>query len=86
MNIESKGSRAANGSGLERSIILQLLRDDHEQRWSREQLMTEVGSDRGIFEEALKRLEQEGVLGISDEAVWASRAARRMDELELIGI
>jgi DNA-binding GntR family transcriptional regulator len=86
MNIESKGSRAADSMGLERAIILQLLRDDHEQRWSREQLMAELGSDREILEETLKRLAQEGVLGISEEAVWASSAVRRMDELELIGI
>lgn len=87
MDRESKGSRAANSVGLERAIILQLLRDDHELMWSREQLMTELEPDRSeVVEEALGRLEQEGVLGLSDEAAWASRAARRLDELGLIGV
>jgi SOS response regulatory protein OraA/RecX len=89
MDIESKGPRAADNAGLERAIILQLLRDDHDRMWSREQLLSELDrSEAGseVVEQALRRLEQEGVLGSSDEAVWASSAARRLDELELIGI
>jgi hypothetical protein len=91
MDIESKGSRAADGVGLERAVILQLLRDDHERMWSREQLMTELDCDRSqigrdVVEETLRRLEQEGVIGVSAAAVWASSAARRLDELGLIGV
>jgi hypothetical protein len=87
MDIESKGSRAADGAGLERAIILQLLRDDHERMWSREQLLAELAFDRAeVIEETLGRLEREGVIGCSDEAVWASSAARRLDELGLIGV
>ena len=91
MDIESKGSRAADGVGLERAVILQLLRDDHERMWSREQLLTELDFDRSeigreVVEQALRRLEQEGVIGVSAAAVWASSAARRLDELGLIGV
>jgi hypothetical protein len=92
MDIESKGSgAAASGVGLERAIVLQLLRGDHERMWSREQLLAELQADRSeigreVVEQALRRLEQEGVLGLSAEAAWASSAARRLDELGLIGI
>lgn len=87
MDIEAKGSRAADDAGLERAIILQLLRDDHERMWSREQLSAELASDRAeVIEEALGRLEKEGVVGVSDQAVWASSAARRLDVLGLIGV
>jgi hypothetical protein len=87
MDRESKGSRAAEDARLERSIILQVLDDEHESMWSREELMRELEDDRSeVVEEALKRLEQEGLLGLSEEAVWASRAARRIDELGLIGV
>jgi hypothetical protein len=87
MDTESKGSRAVGDARLERAIILQLLREDHEPMWSRGQLMTELQSNRSeLVEEALRRLEQEGVLGFSEQAAWASRAARRLDELGLIGV
>jgi hypothetical protein len=87
MDIEAKGSRAADGAGLERAIILQLLRDDHERMWSREQLSAELALDQSeVIEQALGRLEKEGVITASEEAVWASSAARRLDELGLIGV
>jgi len=91
MDIESKGSRSAEEAMLERAIVLQLLRDDHERMWSREQLIGELESGRpklgaAADEQTLRRLEQEGVLGLSDAAVWASSAARRLDALGLIGI
>jgi hypothetical protein len=37
-------------------------------------------------EVALRRLGEDGVLCLSDEAAWASRATRRLDELGLIGV
>jgi hypothetical protein len=87
MDIESKGSRVADGAGLERAIILQLLRDDHERMWSREQLSAELAVDRSeVIEEVLGRLEKEGVIGCTDQAIWASSAACRLDELGLIGV
>jgi hypothetical protein len=86
MNKESREPRTVDGPRLERAIILQLLRDDHAPRWSREELMEELRSEAGPLEEALIRLDGEGVLGLSEDGAWASRAARRLDQLELIGI
>jgi hypothetical protein len=87
MDIESKGSRTADDAGLERAIILQLLRDDCERMWSRAQLRAELKAGRsGAVEEALRRLAGEGVLVVSEEAAWASSAARALDELGLISV
>jgi hypothetical protein len=98
MDTESKGSRAA-GEGLravgevalERAIVLQLLRDDRERMWSRAQLKTELEAeeskiDQETVEKALRRLHGEGVLGLSEEQVWASSATRALDELGLISV
>jgi hypothetical protein len=91
MDTESKGLPAADGTGLERAIVLQLLREDRERMWSRAQLRTELEADRSevgkeAVEQALRRLEGEGVLGMSEQAAWASSAARRLDELGLISV
>lgn len=91
MHTESKGSRAAEGTSLERAIVLQLLRDDRERIWSRAQLRAELEADqselgREAVEEALGRLEGEGVLDMSAEAAWAAKAVRRLDELGLISV
>ena len=89
MDRESKGSRATAHAELERAIVLQLLRDDHERMWSHAQLAIELESDqaevgRQTVREALRRLEREGVLGMTEHQAWASNAARRLDELGLI--
>ena len=91
MHTESKGSRAAERTRLERAIVLQLLREDREPIWSRAQLRAELEADRaelgqGAVEEALGRLEGAGVLIMSTEAAWAAKAVLRLDELGLIGI
>jgi predicted RNA-binding protein (virulence factor B family) len=91
MDTESKGSRAVGEVALERAIVLQLLRDDRERMWSRVQLRTELDTEESkigheAVEGALQRLRQEGVLACTEEAVWASSAARRLDELGLIGV
>jgi len=78
--------RAVEGPRLERAIVLQLLRDDHSSRWSREELASELGAETLALEEALIRLDGACVLGLAADAVWASRTARAIDELGLIGI
>jgi hypothetical protein len=89
MDTESKGSKGADGTGLERAIVLQLLRDDRERMWSRAQLEAELGADREAVgreavERALRALAGEGVLDFSAQAAWASNATRRLDEIGLI--
>jgi hypothetical protein len=86
MHKESSEPPAVDGSRLERAIVLQLLRDDCDPKWSREALRAELGSDVDSLDEALRVLCGEGVLCLAEEQVWVSRAARRLDELELIGI
>jgi hypothetical protein len=71
----------------ERAIALQLLRDDHDQRWKLAELEREVpdvpiGAVRG----ALGRLRAEGVAVACGAHVLASRCARRLDDLGLIGV
>ncbi|MGH2904693.1 MAG: hypothetical protein ACRDK7_14085 [Solirubrobacteraceae bacterium] len=91
MGREPKGSHAAEDTTLERAIVLQLLRDDHERKWSRAQLTIalEAGGgelDREAIDEAVRRLGRDGVLGCTERELWASDAARRLDELGLIGV
>jgi len=95
MDTESKGQQAAYDAGLERAIVLQLLRDDHERMWSRAQLASELSSEldadesesgQQALEDALRRLERDGVIGISEQQAWASSSARRLDELGLIAV
>ncbi len=72
---------------IERAIILQLLRDDHGDRWSRAELEVEISNVEPLdISDALARLDQDGIVQISGESVSASRVVRRLDELGLIAI
>ncbi len=73
---------------VERAVVLQILRDDREEEhWSRMELARELaGCESAILDRALARLEREGVLHVDGARVWASRAARRLEELALICI
>jgi DNA-binding HxlR family transcriptional regulator len=72
---------------VERAIVLQVLRDDHEERWARAELAQEIPDFAPeVLDEALAELEQDGVLRREERTVCASPAARRLDELELISI
>jgi hypothetical protein len=86
MNTQSTEPRGGGGSRLERAIILQLLRDDRDASWSRDELLMELGGEMPPLEEALVRLQADGVVSISDEQASASGAARRLNELGLIGV
>ena len=86
MTTRSREPRAGGGSRLERAIILQLIRDDRDANWSREELLTELGGEMPPLEYALARLQHVGVVSVLGEQVSASPAARRLDELGLIGL
>jgi hypothetical protein len=86
MHTESKEPRAVTGARLERAIVLQLLRDDREQEWSSPQLAVEMGAEAPVLEQALRGLERDGVLCSGQDAVRASRATRRLDELGLLSV
>jgi hypothetical protein len=82
-----------NGCGLkeeeiaERAVVLQVLRDDHRERWARAELEGEIYDiEPAAISEALKRLRKAGVVHISGEMVWASQCARRLDALGMVSI
>lgn len=84
---ESKDPRAAGSRTLERAIVLVLLsEDDGERRWSRAELGEGMGVGQDQLATALRALLEAGVLEHEGDQVWPSSAARRLDELELIGI
>lgn len=69
---------------LDRAIVLDLLSD--RERWPRDELAAAVRVEHAVLDRALERLQADGVAVIEGEEVLASRCARRIDELELIGI
>lgn len=73
---------------VQRAVVAQTLRDNHDRHWSRAELETELAG-RGTpiaIDDALNRLESEGVVEIAGETVRASRAARHLDLLEMIAL
>lgn len=76
---------------LQRAIVVQTLRRDHDVRWTHAELEAELGAgeDPSAITYALARLQSAGVLqsaGDADEAVRCSEATRCLDELELIAL
>ena len=71
----------------QRAVALQLLRDDHEVLWARSELDAELGD---IGEQsigcAIASLQEAGVVEVEGDSLSASHAARRLDELALIGV
>jgi hypothetical protein len=71
----------------QRAIILQLLRDDHPERWTRPELEAKIDDiEQQALVSALAILALEGVAVFDDEAIWASPCARHLDSLELVSI
>jgi hypothetical protein len=71
----------------ERAIVLQVLRDDNAERWTRAELEREIYDiDSETLTAAMERLRQEGVVHLSGDLVWASRCARRLDALGMVSI
>jgi hypothetical protein len=71
----------------EKAIVLQVLRNDHHERWTRKGLKREIYDMKGrAIDKALKRLEEEGVVKLDGKYVWPSRCAQHMDELGMVSI
>jgi urease accessory protein UreF len=80
-------SKRTHDVGIERAIVLQLLRDDHAKRWSRAELETELHHVEAlVIDNALERLKAGEVVHLSGEQVCASRCAWYLDRLELIAV
>jgi hypothetical protein len=87
MQQRSRGATSRDTWAVERAIVLQVLRDDRDEHWSHAALVREIADrEPAVIELALARLTCEGVLSRDGARVCASRAARRLDELELIGV
>jgi hypothetical protein len=71
----------------QRVVVLQLLRDDHEDMWARSELDAELG-DIGatVIARAIASLQEAGVIDLDGDSLSASPAARRLQELLLIGV
>jgi hypothetical protein len=71
----------------ERAIVLQVLRDDHDERWTRAELEEQVSdlAPQAICD-GLARLESESVIVTEGRHVLASRCVRHIDRLELVSI
>ncbi len=72
----------------QRAIVHQLLRDDdHTERWTPKQLQRALSDiTPETIDEALAELEAAGVAWRLDDYVGASRCARQLFSLDLIGI
>jgi NAD/NADP transhydrogenase alpha subunit len=87
MRSESNGCGLESEEIAERAIVLQVLRDDRDERWSRAELEHEIYDIEPLMiNEALERLSEEGVVCLAGEFVWASRCARRLDALGMVSI
>lgn len=74
-----ESGRRADQCDAERAIVLQVLRDDRDERWSRVELESEIYDVEPLaISDALETLCQESVVHLSGELVWASRCARRL--------
>jgi hypothetical protein len=72
---------------LERALVSQTLRRDHSEDWLFTELAVELGdTDSLTVRDVLAHLEETGVVEIVGESVRASRATKRLDELDMIGL
>lgn len=78
---------ALEEDGTQRSIVLQLLRADHELRWTRFALEHELHDlEPAAIAVALNHLCAQGVVCAGEGRLWASPCARHLDALEFISI
>jgi predicted transcriptional regulator len=86
MNTQPRRPSPASDRRLQRTIVLQLLRDDHPRKWSPTELATELDVDEDLVRAAVHALRDDGLVCEGGEEVWASRATQRLDELALLAI
>jgi DNA-binding HxlR family transcriptional regulator len=73
--------------GTERAIVLQVLRDDHHERWTRKELKRELRDVKGrAIDKALRRLEEEGAVELDSEYIWPSRCAQHLNALGMVSV
>ena len=82
---DAAGNKDAAGRRLERAVLLALL-GAGEERCQRAELAATIGGETQALEAALRRLCEAGAVCAEGAQVWASPAARHIDELGLIAI
>jgi hypothetical protein len=73
--------------GTQRLVVLQLLREDHDPKWTRVELeeeLEDIAPDAITI--ALGRLQEQGVIHADGEQLAASPCARHLDALGFIAI
>jgi DNA-binding HxlR family transcriptional regulator len=74
-------------AGTEVLVLLQVLRDDHAERWTREELRRElVNIDPAGIDESLAAMEAAGVVLLDGDHVEPSRCARWFDSHYVVTI
>jgi hypothetical protein len=87
MRSERSGCDLKDDEVAERAIVLQVLRNDCDERWSRAELESEIYDIEPLaISDALERLSREGVVHIDGELVLASRCALHLDNLGMVSI
>lgn len=77
----------AKGETAERAIVLQLIRDDHAERWTRVEVEREASDiEPEKIAEAIENLRAEGVVYTEGQLVWACRCAFHLAELGMVTI
>lgn len=73
--------------GTQHVIVLQLLRKEHPQDWSRSELQAELDDiDPDAITVAIERLQEHGVVCVDGEQLRACACARHLDALGFIGV
>ncbi len=80
-------SRAQKLWMAERAIVMQVLRDDHPERWTLDELKQEIEDmPAEVVGDAVRRLGDVGAVALGEGECKASESARRIDALGLISI
>ncbi|HEY7962465.1 MAG TPA: hypothetical protein VID29_11135 [Solirubrobacteraceae bacterium] len=87
MQDERNEIRLSDPGIAQRAIVLQALRDDHDEWWSRAELERVLYDVEPLaLSDALAALQSEGVVQVNGELVRATRCARHLDVLGMVSI
>jgi hypothetical protein len=87
MQDQSKASWASDPAIVQRSVVLEVLREDHDEWWSRSDLEAEIYDvEVQVLSEALERLRRHGVIEVDGERIRVSPSVRHLDDLGMVCI